>query len=465
MLSPVCSSAGERAGLLWGVRPSSTPVGSAPAGTRTLRCDKADFLKAGDTFMIERDTGKAEEAIADSVTDDGTVTTRSNLLFGHGPAAFAVEGGSGEVGMTVVTHDGTDFLIEQAGPLYEDGEMTFDASMIGGTTTPPPTTTEPPLTATTDSPMHAGDTSVHGTVGASAPVGVNGVQIETQVDHGTGFLIFFAPGQPQQLSAAADHTWSRAVNALTVKTGFKFRCRVRRDASEPWIYSNEVTAGAALAPTKSAVCSLTGPLYGGQVEIKGTMPPSATATATAQIVIKAESGEFWLTVGVEQAVGTGTFSLLAGGAALIEGRTYSVRSRDFAGAEWSGDLDGRDGRLALVQMTALPVDASVSPLASINEPVHVTDTHVGGFLSDPHATADSEGQIVILASNEQWKALMPVSKTGQFGPSTWSFPMPVSVATGSVISIRTRVSPTGPWSGDLMGSDGRLRSIAVKVQA
>ena len=445
----------------------TTGSGSAPAGTRTLRCDKADFLKAGDTFMIERDTGRAEEAIADSVSGDGTVTTRSNLRFSHGPAAYAIEGGSGKVGMTVVTHDGTDFLIEQAGPLYEDGEMEFDATMIGGTTTPPPTTTAPPLTITHDA-VHEGDPSVGGTVGDAVTVGVNGDDIETQFNTTGSWVTYNPVKQPVQIKAAADRTWKRVgMPTQSTKAGFKFRARVRRDGAGPWTYSNEVTSGAAPPDPRSSLVTVTGPIYGGDLQLRGTMPASATATAEAAGVVKSETGDNWLIVGKVQVVGTGllgsnTFIIDLANSPLVKGRTYSVRSRDSATADWSGDLLGADGRLLSISKVA---GETFSTLAVINEPVKETDAKVNGFLGDPHADANSEGQILILDATNNWKPVTAIMKTGQFGPATFSFDRPIAATEGRIITIRTRVSPSGPWSGSLDGGDGRLWSIAVKVKA
>jgi hypothetical protein len=457
-----CTGSGVALYLSWCGQ--TTGSGTAPAGTRAIHVDKADFLKAGDTFMIERDTPRAEEAVADSVSDDGAVTLRSNLQFTH-TGTWAVEGGSGKVGMTVVTHDGTDFLIEQAGPLYEDGEMDFSAEIVGGTTTPPPTTTEPPLTATHDA-VHEGDPSVSGTVGAAVAVGVNGDDIENQMNTpstGNAWVTFNPVRQPVQIKAAADHTWRRdGMPAQATKAGYKFRCRVRRDGAGPWTYSNEVVSGAPPPPDKSSLCAIGAPLYAGSADMQITMAAAATATATAQIVIKSETGEFWLTAGLEQTVGTGGAVLGAAYGGLLLGRTYSVRSRDSADGPWSGDLDGIDGRLLSISKVA---GQAVGFQPSINEPVKETDAKINGFLSDPASNANSEGQIVVLTAADQWKAAADIKKTGQFGPNTFSFDRPFAASAGRIISIRTRVSPTAPWSADIGGSDGLLWKIAVKVQA
>jgi len=462
----------------------TTGSGSAAAGQRRIHCDSPDFFRAGDTIAIERDTGKFEEAIVDATSPSGTgadLTTRSDLLFTHGPK-FDMEGGSGKVGMTVVTHDGTNFLVEQAGPLQEDGEATLTALMEGGVGI---TTTTTTLDVSSDAPkvnpIHSGDTLIGGTISKNDLGGSTGVELELWwlIPPSTVWAgPFRRPDQGPQFTAEADRTWRRPTNSLP--EGRKVRARARvQDVGDgspgPWgPWSNEVTVLHALPATKSNLATIDNTLYEGSFRMTGTLPAAAMATADAQVVLKNADGS-WTAVGAPVVVGTGTFSVNIpnNGEPFRQGKTYSLRSRDYADAGWSGDLDGKDGRLLSISVGCA---AGWSTMATINTPVHVGDLTISGVLQGNYGAA-AQGQVVKWSeASDKWLTITTIQNLGQHGPNAWEISMRLAgiaapiVVTGDLISVRTRPSSTGVWSGSLLdgrdsGDDGRLRWSATKVVA
>jgi len=469
----------------------TTGSGESDAGQRHLRVSSSDFFKAGDTIWIERDTDRAEEAVVDSYTgteyktpdgDGGWLTDydillRTNLKYTHGSsgATYQIEGGSGNVGMTVVTHDGDDFLIEQAGPLYEDGEVDFEVNMIGGTTTPAPTTTTTTEDFSTGTPTinqtYGEDTELSGTVAATDATGVTGVEIQTQSDHGEGWSSFHWGsdiGQSMTIYAESDHTWSRAArNETSIREGVKYRVRTRlADVGDgtpgPWTYSNEVTTLAAPPDPLPELCTILGDLVAGQTELAVSFPGSTPASgAQAQPVIQSEDGDHWTGLTSFQSITPGLNVLTV--AALQEGRIYSVRHRNSSSGEWSGSSSGDDGRLISISQTA---SKEYSTLASINEPVSVAGGKINGFIIDGGSQTVAQ---ITRWNGERWHIVGKTMSTGQYGPATFEFDLPSSISAGDIVSIRTRLVNGGAWSGDLYGDDmdenNRLMDISVVVQA
>lgn len=462
--------------------------GESAAGQRHLRVSSNDFFKAGDTIWIERDTTRTEEAVIDSYTStehktsdgdggwliDYDILLRTNLKYTHGSsgAMYQIEGGSGNVGMTVVTHDGDDFLIEQAGPLYEDGEVDFEVNMIGGTTTAAPTTTTTTvdlLTSTPkiNSPIYAGDTELSGAISAFDPAGPTGVEMRMEF-YDTHWTEFYNPSldQSRSFTANEDRTWTRAQHSSTVKEGRIFRVKTRLpDVGDGtpglWTFSEEVKTLAALPDPRPELCTINGDLVAGQTELLISFPGATPATgAEAQPVVQSQDGDHWIGLTRQQDITPGLNILTV--AALKEGRIYSVRHRDSSTGEWSGDSSGDDGRLVSISQTA---SKPYSTLASINEPVAQGDAKLNGFIID--GGAETVGNIVTW-NGERWHLVTKTLSTGQFGPATFSFDLPSSVKTGDIISFRTRLVDGGAWSGDLYGDDmdqnNRLMDISAVVQ-
>jgi len=479
-----CSSSNVALYLSWCGQ--TTGTGFSQKGQRQLHADDPDFFKSGDTIWIERDTTDAEEAVVESV-ESTYLLLRTNLRYNHGQYgdSYAIEGGSGTVGMTVVTHDGDDFLIEQAGPLHEDGDVTFEVNMIGGTTTPPPTTTTTTEDVTTETPSieqtYGGDTQLSGTVGANDPTGPTGVEVQTQRNYGDGWSTFSwglnVAGEGSTIYSIADGTWSRQAykhrdntddpDDYSIKEGRQYRVRTRlADVGDgtpgPWSYSDVVTTLAAPPGPVPDLCTILGDLVAGQTELAVSFPGSVPASgAEAQPVIKNADGDNWTGLTQRQDITPGLNVLSV--PALQEGRVYSVRHRHSSTGEWSGESSGDDGRLFTIAKTA---SKAYSTLASINEPVSVAAGKINGFIID--GGSETVGQITRW-NGERWHIVGKTQDTGQYGPATFEFDLPSSISVGDIVSIRTRLVDGGAWSGDLYGEDmdenNRLMDISLVVQA
>lgn len=458
--------------------------GTASAGTRTIRIKSEGFVKAGDTIIIERDTARAEEAIVDSYTgtegriDQGKtlggikvlwqeVNLRQNLQYTHGPGTWLIEGGSGAVGMTVVTHDGTDFLIEQAGPLHEDGEFEIDADMIGGTTEPPTTTTQDVLCGKPklDYPIRDGANEFSGSVASGDPAGPTGLelQIRRSTDGGANWSTISMAGQGPTFRPDADGTFERDMLFTAVKKDYLFAVRARLpdigdETPGEWVDSDTVTCGAA-APIQYSGLATIDVVHAGDANLTGTLPSSATSGAMAQAV-KYSDGK-WVSASGINTVGTGTF-VIALSQPAVEGQIYSVVSKDSTRAEWSGNKDDSDGRLASIQKVCI---TGWSTLATFFAPPSLASGVAKGYLTGGQG-ALSQGQICRWNDvTDKWAAVGGIYALGQHSSAAWELPLPSITKEGDRITIRTRMTSTGPWSGDLDAGDGRLMSISVEVSA